>query len=76
MLGISGIYIYLSLSLLTTYGNVGRFTHVVAAIKPTHQFTLLRDDKHSWGNAVNGHNVTFGGNSQSGNDVNITTTTK
>lgn len=61
-----------AVSLLTAYGNIGRLAHIVATIEPTNKFTFFGNDKYSWRNAIDGHNVTLGGDGQSSNDVNIT----
>jgi len=45
--------------LLAADGNVGRFAHVVAAVKPANEVASLRDAEHRRRHAVYCHYVTY-----------------
>ena len=47
-------------------GQVGRFSHVIRAVKPFDQFAVLRDAKHGRTDQIHGHDVTLVVDGQTG----------
>lgn len=54
---------------LTVDGEVGGLSHVVTAVKPAEQLSVVRDDEHSRRHRVHSHNVSLAAHCQPGHNV-------